>query len=73
MDTISNERSVRTPHAHAIAVGPSDGLMGNSEGGYVQYRAFMTARCQMLVGPAMEEMSSRDHRAIRTLQDLPQR
>ena len=35
MDTIAKEHSYRTLHAHGIAVGLSDGLMGNSEVGYV--------------------------------------
>ena len=35
MDTIAKEHSYRTLHAHGLAVGLSDGLMGNSEVGYV--------------------------------------
>lgn len=35
MDTISKEHSVRSLAAHGLAVGLSDGLMGNSEVGYV--------------------------------------
>ena len=34
MDTIAKEHSHRTLHAHGIAVGLSEGLMGNSEVGY---------------------------------------
>ena len=33
MDTISKDHSHRTLHAHGLAVGLSDGLMGNSEVG----------------------------------------
>ena len=33
MDTISKDHSVRRLHAHGLAVGLSDGLMGNSEVG----------------------------------------
>lgn len=39
MDTIAKEHSVRTLHAHGISVGLSDGLMGNSEVGYVSCRS----------------------------------
>lgn len=35
MDTIAKEHSYRTLAAHGLAVGLSDGLMGNSEVGYV--------------------------------------
>lgn len=35
MDTISKEHSVRQLAAHGLAVGLNDGLMGNSEVGYV--------------------------------------
>ena len=34
MDTISEDHSHRTLYAHGLAVGLSDGLMGNSEVGY---------------------------------------
>ena len=34
MDTIAKEHSYRTLNAHGLAVGLSDGLMGNSEVGY---------------------------------------
>lgn len=34
MDTISKDHSARALAAHGIAVGLSDGLMGNSEVGY---------------------------------------
>ena len=37
MDTIAKEHSYRTLHAHGIAVGLSEGLMGNSEVGYVRH------------------------------------
>ena len=33
MDTIAKDHSYRTLHAHGLAVGLSDGLMGNSEVG----------------------------------------
>ena len=35
MDTLAKENSYRTLAAHGLAVGLSDGLMGNSEVGYV--------------------------------------
>jgi 2,3-bisphosphoglycerate-independent phosphoglycerate mutase len=35
MDTLANTFSYRTLAAHGLAVGLSDGLMGNSEVGYV--------------------------------------
>lgn len=35
MDTISKDHSHRTLYAHGLAVGLNDGLMGNSEVGYV--------------------------------------
>ena len=35
MDTIAKDHSYRTLAAHGLAVGLSDGLMGNSEVGYV--------------------------------------
>ena len=35
MDTIAKDHSYRTLHAHGLAVGLSDGLMGNSEVGCV--------------------------------------
>lgn len=35
MDTIAKDHSHRTLNAHGLAVGLSDGLMGNSEVGYV--------------------------------------
>lgn len=33
MDSIAKDHSHRTLHAHGVAVGLSDGLMGNSEVG----------------------------------------
>ncbi|OBZ68548.1 2,3-bisphosphoglycerate-independent phosphoglycerate mutase [Grifola frondosa] len=39
MDTIAKEHSHRTLHAHGIAVGLSDGLMGNSEVGHLNIGA----------------------------------
>ncbi|KAI0352207.1 cofactor-independent phosphoglycerate mutase [Trametes cingulata] len=39
MDTISKEHSVRTLAAHGLAVGLSDGLMGNSEVGHLNIGA----------------------------------
>lgn len=36
MDTISKDHSARALAAHGLAVGLSDGLMGNSEVGYVR-------------------------------------
>ncbi len=36
MDSIAKDHSHRTIQAHGIAVGLSDGLMGNSEVGYVR-------------------------------------
>lgn len=38
MDTLAKEGSYRTLAAHGTAVGLSDGLMGNSEVGYVLVR-----------------------------------
>ena len=38
MDTISKDHSVRTLNAHGIAVGLNEGLMGNSEVGYIYAR-----------------------------------
>lgn len=35
MDTLAKENNYRTLAAHGLAVGLSDGLMGNSEVGYV--------------------------------------
>ena len=35
MDTIAKENAYRTLAAHGLAVGLSDGLMGNSEVGFV--------------------------------------
>ena len=35
MDTIADKHSYRTLYAHGLAVGLSDGLMGNSEVGWV--------------------------------------
>ena len=37
MDTIAKTHSYRTLHAHGLAVGLSDGLMGNSEVGCVHF------------------------------------
>ncbi|KAI0783965.1 phosphoglycerate mutase [Irpex lacteus] len=39
MDTIAKEHSYRTLHAHGLAVGLSDGLMGNSEVGHLNIGA----------------------------------
>ena len=38
MDTIAKDHSYRTLAAHGVAVGLSEGLMGNSEVGYVRSR-----------------------------------
>lgn len=37
MDSIAKDHSHRTLHAHGISVGLSDGLMGNSEVGWVPF------------------------------------
>jgi 2,3-bisphosphoglycerate-independent phosphoglycerate mutase len=42
MDTIAKDHAYRTLAAHGIAVGLSDGLMGNSEVGYVAQPSFRT-------------------------------
>jgi hypothetical protein len=45
MDTIAKDHSYRLVHAHGTAVGLSDGLMGNSEVGFVRrYSAMSTHR-----------------------------
>ena len=48
MDTLAEKNSYRTLAAHGLAVGLSDGLMGNSEVGYVascSCRSACTYRC----------------------------
>ena len=44
MDTIAKDHSYRTLAAHGTAVGLSEGLMGNSEVGYVVTSPFNRAR-----------------------------
>jgi 2,3-bisphosphoglycerate-independent phosphoglycerate mutase len=43
MDKLANDYSYRTIAAHGLAVGLSDGLMGNSEVGSVETLAYQVA------------------------------